>query len=167
VRGIEFNVAIDRREQMIKNTIFVAVVLLIPSYAIAGWFGPSTYEECVLKNMKGVTSDQASRIIAKACRDKFPEEIITLEDLFPMRDLTDDEITKITGSLACYQGYLSGSLHNGNNNISIVSVNIYFDGREYDSYINISPLSTSDVKLKIVGGKNNDPAWSILKAQGR
>ncbi len=57
---------------MVKIAIIIVAAILIPTYAFAGWFGPSTYEECVLKNMKGVTSDQASRFIAAACRQQFP-----------------------------------------------------------------------------------------------
>lgn len=40
--------------------------------AVAGLFGPNNYEECVLDNMKGVTSNVAAIAIARACRAKFP-----------------------------------------------------------------------------------------------
>ena len=36
---------------------------------ISGWFSgqPASYEECVLRNMRGVTSDEAARAIQAAC----------------------------------------------------------------------------------------------------
>jgi hypothetical protein len=42
--------------------------------ASAELFGPNNYEECILENMKGVTSDQAAHAIRNACREKFPLE---------------------------------------------------------------------------------------------
>ena len=41
--------------------------------AVAGIFGPSNYEECLLENLKGVNSDTAARLVAMACMDKFPQ----------------------------------------------------------------------------------------------
>lgn len=49
------------------------IVLLLATPAHAGWFGPSTYEECILENMKDVKSDRAAIIIHRACRNQFPE----------------------------------------------------------------------------------------------
>lgn len=40
--------------------------------ADAGLFGPSSYEDCILENMRGVSSDRAATNIARACRTKFP-----------------------------------------------------------------------------------------------
>jgi hypothetical protein len=40
----------------------------------AGWFGPSTYEECILDKMKEAKSNYAAAYIAAACRKKFPIE---------------------------------------------------------------------------------------------
>ena len=50
----------------------VGLMVLLTGSAQAGWFGPSTYEECVLENMKGVSSNAAALAIADACRAKFP-----------------------------------------------------------------------------------------------
>lgn len=47
-------------------------MMLVSGATMAGWFGPSTYEECLLENLKGVASDVAATGIAKACRAKFP-----------------------------------------------------------------------------------------------
>lgn len=36
---------------------------------------PRTYDDCILENMKGVSSDRAAMRIAGACRSKFLKEI--------------------------------------------------------------------------------------------
>ena len=54
-----------------------ACCFMLPMSANAGLFGPGNYEECVLDNMKGITSDQAAGAVAAACRSKFskPPEV--------------------------------------------------------------------------------------------
>jgi hypothetical protein len=37
-------------------------------------FGPSNFDDCVIQNMKGVTSDTAAASIRYSCRQKFPEK---------------------------------------------------------------------------------------------
>jgi hypothetical protein len=59
----------------VKIIIFIVAITLTPSYVFAGWFGPSTYEECVLENIKEVKSDKAAELLAQVCRKKFPEKI--------------------------------------------------------------------------------------------
>jgi hypothetical protein len=49
------------------------IVALFPVVSNAGLFGPSTFEECILDNSKGIASDQAAGMVARACRLKFPE----------------------------------------------------------------------------------------------
>ena len=51
---------------------FVATTVCFPTVALAGLFGPSTYDECVLENMKGVGSDLAARAVVASCRSQFP-----------------------------------------------------------------------------------------------
>ena len=58
-----------------KIIFFIVAIILTPSYVFAGWFGPSTYEECVLENIKEIKNDTAAKLLAKVCREKFPEKI--------------------------------------------------------------------------------------------
>jgi hypothetical protein len=58
----------------------VAFVVLLfgSSFAQAGWFGPSNYDECVLERMKG----QAPNLIStarSACIQAFPQERVLVE----------------------------------------------------------------------------------------
>jgi hypothetical protein len=55
--------------------IFFVIFLAIISNSYAGVFGPSTYDECILENMKGTSSDLAARYVHHACREKFPFKI--------------------------------------------------------------------------------------------
>lgn len=48
-------------------------LLAMSSPALGGLFGPSTYEDCILQNMRGVSSDRAAANIQRACRVKFPD----------------------------------------------------------------------------------------------
>lgn len=48
------------------------LLLMTPLVCNADWFGPKTYEDCILEGMKGTTSDVAAQEIRKACRSKFP-----------------------------------------------------------------------------------------------
>ena len=76
--------------------LFAVICLFIwmPIPAMGGWFGPSNYEECILKHMKGVTSDKAVLEIRKACRAKFPEKPIKKPKL---RDVPKEVLEDITG----------------------------------------------------------------------
>jgi hypothetical protein len=51
---------------------FIATTVCYSSVALAGLFGPSTYDECILANMKGVGSNAAAHAVASACRNQFP-----------------------------------------------------------------------------------------------
>lgn len=50
---------------------FLSLLVVFPHCAIAGWFGPDNYEECMLDKMKG--QDRSMRGIANnACLSMFP-----------------------------------------------------------------------------------------------
>jgi nitrogen fixation protein FixH len=56
--------------------VAVSIFVLLATTAHAGLFGPSTYEECILENMKNAQSDRAALMIAAACRKQFPNKNI-------------------------------------------------------------------------------------------
>lgn len=64
--------------------LFVLVALLFPNVGQTGLFGPSNYDECITKTMKGVSSDVAARAIMESCRNQFPEQ----EDVAPRQEKT-------------------------------------------------------------------------------
>lgn len=60
---------------MIRQRLFFFLFFLsLTASANAGLFGPSTYEECVLENMKGVSSDVAADAVKRACRSKYSKK---------------------------------------------------------------------------------------------
>ena len=48
------------------------IFLVLLQSAAAGLFGPSTFEDCVLENIKGVSLAQKIGVIKEMCRSKFP-----------------------------------------------------------------------------------------------
>jgi hypothetical protein len=76
-----------------KILIFIVAITLSPSYGFAGWFGPSTYEECVLENIKDVKGERAATLLAQVCRKKFPEKISS-QVIRPPGPMSDEEFDK-------------------------------------------------------------------------
>jgi hypothetical protein len=61
---------------MIKVTLNVLVfAVLISTNDVHAWslFGPRNYEDCILKEMQGITSDRAASAVMRACREKFSD----------------------------------------------------------------------------------------------
>lgn len=116
-----------------KIIIFIAAIILSPSYVTAGWFGPSTYEECVLKNVKGVKSDMAARLVANVCREQFPKPMADEEfnkimgrmgAVVQPRNLSSDEVAKISIDTTNYHSYGNSydcNIYNGNTSVSGIS----------------------------------------------
>lgn len=60
--------------------IFIGLLVLTVSGARADIFGPDTYEDCILANMKQVTNNIAAVAIRQACREKFPQRCSDIDD---------------------------------------------------------------------------------------
>jgi hypothetical protein len=63
---------------MTRFMIPLLLALVVSPPVSAGIFGPDSYEECILKNMKGVGNDIAAQAVKSACRKQFPEFEFTL-----------------------------------------------------------------------------------------
>jgi hypothetical protein len=52
------------------------LILYLVSTNVFAWniLGPKNYDECILENMRGVTSDIGARLVEKSCREKFKEK---------------------------------------------------------------------------------------------
>jgi len=53
--------------------IIIAAYCFVPLIAHAGWFGPSTWAECILAKMPGVQNDMAAAAVNEQCISRFPD----------------------------------------------------------------------------------------------
>jgi len=71
-------------------TAFVAVVAIgvtINELAVAGTDAPANFADCILDKMRNVNSDQAAKLIADSCAEKFPKSApATIKPLFAEPD---------------------------------------------------------------------------------
>lgn len=58
------------------NKWLLLAPLFILNFSAHAWnpFGPSNFDDCIIQNMKGVTSDTAAASIRYSCKQKFPEK---------------------------------------------------------------------------------------------
>lgn len=152
------------------------ISILLTVFALAGcdqFSQPQNFDDCILKHMDGVTSDKAALLITRSCRKKFPKGSAERKRA---RDLSFLELVNLTGRAGLdYGSYYSGSIYNGNKNITITSVTIRITGksgkksntREYTDEVSIPPLSTADFGMNIIrGDKGTDYSWGIVSARG-
>ena len=92
----------------------LVLLLLMVSTNVFAWslFGPTNFDECLLENMKGVTSDQAAEAIEYACEVKFNTQEKQVE--CKLQEFTSSEMAKLqaTGNVYNY-GYFKGNVYNG------------------------------------------------------
>lgn len=144
-----------------------------PFLAIAGLFGSSTYDECVLDSMKGVTSDQAARAIIVSCRNKFPTAKAKAEDMPPW------ELAKITGKgrVSPFTDSFTANLYNGSNEWTVTEVTVVLtatdekgkvqQAMEYAVDLNLPPLATQEIAVSILKERDVSYQWNISKARGQ
>lgn len=171
---------------MIRTSAIIAssitlYLLSIQSTALAGWFSPKDYDECILDSMKGVTSNKAASMIERSCRKKFPTKIkyFTKEYI----DLTYEELKLIDGNggMTTYGNAFAGTIYNGSSVIisslkikltttikgeskeriytASTTGNIFSDG--------VSPNSSGTFQVDVFRGPSNSKyTWSIIGAIG-
>lgn len=152
------------------------LILFMPLVGNAGLFGPSDYNECILKSMKGVTSDVAAGAIRRACWEKFPKK---QKKKLKSSELSHKELGQLTGKAGL--GNIGGlywygvTIHNGNKNVTVVEIAIRVTttmggkevSRTYAHDVNIPPQTTATFHLDIVtGDKDADYSWGISTARG-
>jgi len=171
---------------LIRAAVLISIAIA-PAASMA-WFGPSTYEDCVLKNMRGVTSDLAAAQIRNACREKFRDRG---QSVPKGRALRPDELAKLTaraGVVAAAEpgsflahfdaqegSVFAGTLHNGNASLTITEVVFTLSGKTgttatsqaYSASFALAPLSVVEFKVKIAQGEFKEGfTWAIQSARG-
>jgi hypothetical protein len=137
-----------------KQAAIVIGVLVVISgtafFAMKSLSQPKTFEECVLKNVKGEETDEAVRAIQFACMQLSiaadqPEEVC--------RDLQQPEIEKLEYGLYARENIaektaqLEVRLYNGNEKIKIDSVTIELDHKDFSKPRQYEMKSIGDYAL--------------------
>lgn len=135
--------------------VFASLALIAPPLAQAQWWNPlapKTYEDCVLKGMKGVSGDEAAYAVMRACRKKFPVKEGTCRFY---RNLTKAEEREITGSSEAVGTSWTATIYNGTS-VSIwkATARIIINGvsRDYEGYIQfpIAPKTVGKITATIL-----------------
>ena len=102
----------------------LAPKLFFVSMAIfPGCFSPSDFDECILKNMKGINNESVADAIYDSCENKFPKkEENKRVDIPP--NVLDDLEDKPWSTLYKSRTYFTGSIYNPNLEWTITNITI-------------------------------------------
>lgn len=154
---------------LIGRSIVVSMAMVSP--ALAGWFGPSSYEDCILESMKGITSDKAAKEIKEACTDKVARKPTPAEEAQYARqrqidavrplsssELAEMKITELDIHPRSGGGYwVDANLYNGNKNLHVCSVTYNYRPAKRQDWSNthrwvvekgVAPLATTRVRFE-------------------
>lgn|SRR5574337_1024859 len=158
--------------------LFIAFILIFsPSIVFAGIFGPGSYDDCILENMKGVTNEIAAKAIIQSCRKQFPSD---KQYIKKSRQLSPYETIKLSGSAGpmaspLFGGNYEAIIYNGNDAITVTKIEVAIQtsiyGKtsiyRYSANTTINPLQTASVIFSILkGDMNAEYSWQILTAYG-
>ena len=134
---------------------------------------PTNLEDCLLTELKGVTSDQAANAIKAACAKKF-------RSAEPQQTpLTKEQLKRVSGELRPKWGNIvEGQFHNGNSDLLLYTVTVNVTAyelktrkvlwsAEYDTPLYARPLHTSYVTIhaaQSLEGLGFD--WNLVRAVG-
>ena len=156
--------------------VFFALIIVLPLYIKSGGFvsgsDDSAYNKCITESMKNVTNDIAAREIKKSCRERFPIKTP------PTYVLTDIQMRNVRGKASIRKftnsTYFTGTIYNGNSNITItkVKISIVADNENpetwkdywYDIYV--EPLSGESFDFNILSIYDEGFIWGISEVIG-
>ena len=160
---------------MICNRVECRLVVAILFITTLSACGPQNYNDCILENMRGLTSDDAAREVRRACLRKFdgrtfasaPSECRT-------RPMTATELAnlQISGRTS-YEG-LKFSVYNGNNTsvekMSVRITDISFSAPQDYTVLNGRPLvlpnaAAQDLLVKVATLPSNEWRFELLSAE--
>ena len=96
------------------NRLWGILFLMVVSNSCFAWslLEPKDFDECILENMKGVTSDVAAHQIRKSCRSKFPYPNEKISEC-TLQEFTSSEMAKLQATGNVNYGYFKGNVYNG------------------------------------------------------
>jgi hypothetical protein len=152
--------------------VFALAFLLGPGQGLADEVRPSTYDECILETLKGVSSDVAANAIIESCRNQFPaqvevapvqEEVVAEPEPVETeqavvaagtsRNLTAEELDKLDATAFIVLDSYRITFRNNNEHLTVTEVTIAVedksgpDGlRTYSERVQIAPLTSGTAK---------------------
>lgn len=160
------------------RVLVLILITLSSSNALCGFWDkePKTYEECITKNMKGVTSDVAAQRITGACRKMFPKitptSYLLSEDQRKSLPCQADIIN--VGTASGRESRLEGVIYNGNKLLNITKIKVFVKTleneevvtRDYWHGIDIPPLSNAYFTIPVWPLQGDRFRWGIHEAYG-
>lgn len=154
---------------------FAVALLLGPGLGQTEEFRPSTYDECIIETMKGVSSDVAANAIIESCRNQFPEQLEVApaqEEVAPepetveseqavvaagtSRTLTAEELDKLDATAFIFSDSYRITFRNDNEHLTVTEITIAVgdktdpDGvRTYSEKVRIAPLGSGTAKYTV------------------
>ena len=157
--------------------IFTAPPLLAIFLSVTGCgelLGPSSYNDCVLKNIGKVSTDKAVNLLSKTCRAKF-SSLGSHESA----SLNSSQIRNIQGKAGFDEVagsyYYMGFIYNANTDVTVTEITIRITAttksgdivRDYNDTVTVKPLSMADFMVEIPSeGDDASYSWRLLSAQG-
>jgi hypothetical protein len=151
--------------------LFLLKVLLFS--LILSSCGSKTYEDCVLEHSKDLHTDKAVIAITNACYEKYGEKNEpAVEKSCDTRELTTEEIKKLSGKGDITSTYFKGDIYNGNSNLTIKKITFAVKYKDigyldYSKDVSISPNSASSINVNALP-KDSEYApveWFIRSAK--
>ena len=176
----------------LKYLLAILGVLVVHCTAYAEEPGFSSYDECILESLKGVSSDVAASAIIASCRSTFPETAPAaavapvaapeaqaqakpeLAAAGESRELTQEELSKLKSTLMGFLTKYRVTFENRNEDITITEVTIAvwdeMDPRglkKYTETMNIPPSGEQKVEYEVVYmGDDQGWRWKVDSAKG-
>lgn len=153
------------------NKIFITLLLIFSPLSYGKTKG-DTYDDCIIQNLKGVTSDVAAVEIRKACRSKYPEEKVNL----PSKSLYGVDAHSAFVNAELIKNYFgAGFFLSGTNtlehSITGVTLSIKFNNLPevtIRSEALVKPMSSGTFSIALNNKEANDlKSWSIKSVSYR
>ena len=150
----------------------VVAILFITTFSACG---PQNYNDCILENMRGVTSDDAAREVRRACHGKFGRRsTASATSECRTRPMTATELAKLQISGRTSYDDLKFSVYNGNNTsvekISVRITDISFSAPQDYAVLGTRPLvlpnaAAQDLRVVVATLPSNEWRFELLSAE--
>ena len=156
---------------MMNRILLVSSFLFIFLVILAGC-GPNNYDDCVLKNLKGINNTRVATAILITCREKFP---LPPKEEKPSVEVPSEVLAKLDGRVEqeLSWGKLKGKIDNQNEEWTITSITIVvfpYDTenkeKEYITELILKPFSVENIEIEIMEPKDPKWGWNIVSAKG-